>query len=167
MTRSSRRLGALVLATALAGALLALPAGALTSTPICSPANLRLDRIGRQGFTSHREWDFALRNVGASTCHLKGFPGIDLLDASAKRMHFTVTRHGSGPTPTIVLHAWKRAFFAFVYTVSGPCAHGRTAFGLQVIPPGTHSRLVFYAGAFGVCSPSKPSVTSVSATPGP
>jgi hypothetical protein len=32
------------------------PTAASAATPVCSTSNLRVDKIGEQGFTSHRAW---------------------------------------------------------------------------------------------------------------
>lgn len=129
--------------------------------PNCASSQLRLDRIGGQGFTGHREWDFALRNVTSHACKLSGFPGIKLLDKNAKPFGVSVVHHGS-TAGLVVLHTWQRVKFAFVYTDKGPCIpHFFTAYGLRVTPPGTTGGLVFYAGSFGVCSFGHPTVSAV------
>lgn len=133
------------------------------TTPTCSVSQLRLDKIGGQGFTGHREWDFALRNVSSHTCKLAGFPKIKLLDKNANPITYKIVHHGPS-NGAVVLHTWKRAKFAFVFTVSGPCIpHSFNAFGLRVTPPGASHSLVWYAGSFGVCniSGSQASVTAV------
>jgi Protein of unknown function (DUF4232) len=138
--------------TALAGIA---PAVAAAPTPRCATSNLRLDFVDGQGFTSHRAWDFGLRNVGPATCHLKGYPAIGLLDAHARPLHVAVSRNTAFPVKNVVLHPWQRAYFSFVYVVSGPCIPNFfSAYGLRVLPPGSSSRLVYYAGRFDVCNPS-------------
>ncbi len=137
-------------------------AGLASSTPVCSTSRLRLETAGGQGFTSHRELDFALRNVGPATCHLKGFPGIGLLDAHANLLSTSVTRNG-GSQPAVVLHTWHRAFFRFVYTVAAPCLpHFYSFYGLQVIAPAATQGLRWYAGGrVEVCGSSHPTVSAV------
>jgi hypothetical protein len=130
-------------------------AGAASAPARCATANLRLDFVGGQGFTSHRAWDFALRNVGSTTCHLNGYPGVSLLDAHARPDGVTASRNTAFPAKNVVLHPWQRAFFSFVFVVAGPCLpHSFSAYGLQVFPPGSSRRLVYYAGRFDVCDPS-------------
>lgn len=141
------------------------PATASTARPpLCRVANLRLDKIGGQGFTSHHEWDFALRNVGSSSCRVQGYPALALLDAHAHRVAYTVQHHPSR-TRAVVLATWKRAYFAFVYTVAGPCTTQppAIAYGLQVAPHGVHGRLAYYAGRFALCGGGVASETAVSA----
>jgi len=132
------------------------------ASPICSPGSLRLDAVGGQGFTSHTEIVFALRNVSAHTCHLHGYPGVAALDANAGVLNPTASRK-AGSKPTITLHTWQRAFFDVVYTDGGPCIpHTVTAYGLQVIPPGDTGHLVYYLGKTSLCAPPTLTVTPVS-----
>jgi hypothetical protein len=133
------------------------------ATPTCSAGQLRLDKVGGQGFTSHREWDFILRNVSPHTCKLAGFPKVKFLDANAMPISYSVVHHGAS-NGTVVLHTWKRAKFSFVFAVAGPCIpHSFNAFGLRVTPPGASGSLVWFAGSTGVCniSGSSASVTAV------
>jgi hypothetical protein len=132
--------------------------------PTCSASQLRLDKIGGQGFTSHREWDFALRNISSHTCKLAGFPTVKLLDKNANPINVKVVHHGSS-NGAVVLHTWHRAKFSFVFAVAGPCIpHFFSAYGLRVKPPGASGGLVFYAGRFDVCNVNPgghPTVTAV------
>ncbi len=158
-------LGAVGAAPALAGHRERTDAVAGVSHPVCAPSSLRLDKVGGQGFTSHREWNFALRNVGTVTCKLAGFPGVAWVDAGAHTIAGSTDRHGSSHG-TVTLAPFHRAFFNYVFVVAGPCIpHDFTAYGIQVIAPGTHHRLVWYAGSTQVCSPSlggNPEVSAVS-----
>ena len=138
------------------------PYAAGAGSPTCAPASLRLDATGGQAFTSHREIVFALRNVTSQTCHLKGFPGVGLLDQHAALLSPTVTRV-AGPKPTITLHTWQRAFFRVVYTVGGPCIpHTLNVYGLQVTPPNDTGHLAYYLGRTSMCAPPDATVTAVS-----
>jgi Protein of unknown function (DUF4232) len=144
--------------------------GSGASTPRCATSNLRLDRVGTQGFTSHREWTFALRNVGPVTCHLKGYPGVGYLDGSANHINVNVARKHPASHPNVVLHPWKRAFFRFVWVIGGVCPHSFNASGVEVFPPNSVAQLVFYSGNFNVCAPGHPggnsgTVDAVTPTP--
>jgi hypothetical protein len=139
----------------------AVPAsGVAASTPACSTSNLRLDKIGENDFTSHRGWDFAVRNVGPRTCRLKGYPAVRLLDSKANGMPTRIVHFG-GPAHTVVLVPWHRAFFSTTFAVSGPCPAAVFAYGMRFVPPGASSALVWYAGRFDLCGPG-PAVVSVS-----
>lgn len=141
-----------VLALAAVG-LIAPASGLGSSAPRCSPSNLRLDKVGEQGFTSHRSWDLALRNVSSTTCQLNGFPRVRLLDSGARPELTTIIHHG-GPPHSVVLHPWQRGFFSFTFAVSGPCMSAVFAYGVRVSPPSTTGRLVYYAGRFDLCGPA-------------
>jgi hypothetical protein len=127
--------------------------GVAASVPTCSTSNLRLDKIGENDFTSHRGWDFALRNVGSRTCHLRGYPSVGLLNATARPLP-THIGHFGGPPHTVVLAPWHRAFFSITFAVSGPCPAAVFAYGMAITPPATSRRLVWYAGRFDLCGPS-------------
>jgi Domain of unknown function (DUF4232) len=140
----------------------ATPATSLGATPLCTASSLSLEFSRDEAATSHRFWDLALRNVGSFSCHLRGYPGVGLLDAHANVMNVSVSRVSS-PLRTVVLKPWDRAFFTFSFVVSGPCAHGIFPFGIQVIPPsGTVGLRRFRR--FDVCGGSHPGVTAVRAT---
>jgi hypothetical protein len=112
-------------------------------------------RVRGQGFTSHRAWDFGLPNAGSTTCHLKGYPGVGLLDAHAHPINVAVSRNTAFPVKNVVLHPWQRAYFSFVFVVGGPCLpHSFSAYGLGVFPPNSAARLAYCAGRFDVCDTS-------------
>ena len=134
--------------------------GFAASTARCSASNLRLDKVGQSEFTSHRGWIFALRNVGAVTCQLTGYPVARLLGSSAQRMN-TRIRHFGGPARTVVMPPWRRGFFAVTFAVSGPCSSAVFAYGMRIVPPGASSGLVWYSGRFDLCGPA-PALLSVS-----
>lgn len=152
-------------ASALLVGTLAAPAIGSGGTPRCSTGFLRLDLVRGQGFTSHRAWDFALRNTGPATCHLHGYPGVALLDNHARVEGPSVARR-SGTIQTVVLTPWKRAFFTFVFTVAAPCPSGVSASGLQVFAPNSVKALRWY-GRFDVCASSHPDVSPMRARLGP
>jgi hypothetical protein len=134
--------------------------GFASSTPHCATSNLRLDKVGENDFTSHRGWIFAFRNVGAVTCHLKGYPGARLLGSHAQTMGTRIGHFGGLPH-TVVLHPWHRAFFAITFAVSGPCPAAVFAYGMRITPPGGLPGLVWYAGKFDLCGPG-PALLNVS-----
>ncbi len=151
-------------------ALAFVPASGLAqATRRCATSNLRLDFIDSQGATSHRYWDLTLRNVGASTCSLKGFPGVALLNVRARPINDRVTRASGFTQRAVVLAPWRSAYFSFGYAVSAPCLPNFFyAYGIEVFPPGSRGRLVYYRGRFDVCGASitHPSVYPVRATLG-
>jgi Protein of unknown function (DUF4232) len=158
-TRLRSLLVAVFGALALAVGGLAVPSSAFGApTPRCSTSDLRVDKVGEDDFTSHRSWDLALRNVGSTTCHLKGYPGAGLLDSVARSMATNVG-HVAGPPHNVVLHPWQRGYFSFTFATSGPCSSAVFAYGVKIIPPNNSQRLVWYAGKFDLCGPSPARVT--------
>jgi hypothetical protein len=163
-----RSLGlALGLPAVLAAFAVAAPSNSLGAggTPICATDNLRLDLVSSSAATSHQFWDLGLRNVGPQTCHLRGYPGVGLLDANANLINVTVARATGHTVKSVVLHPWQRTTFTFEYVTSGPCIpHDFSAYGLRVIPPNDVHGLVWYAGKFDLCDVSvggQPQVTPV------
>jgi hypothetical protein len=134
--------------------------GVAAAVPICSTANLRLDKIGESDFTSHRGWNFALRNVGPRTCRLRGYPSVQLLSATAQPLP-TDMGHFGGPAHNVVLAPWHRAFFSVTFAVSAPCSAAVFANGMAITPPTGAPRLVWYAGRFDLCGPS-PALVNIS-----
>jgi hypothetical protein len=136
----------------------------------CLTGHLRLSLLRSEGATSHRFWDFALRNVGPGRCRLQGYPGVGLVDRRGKLIAVKVARK-AGPAPSVVVGVGARAFFTFSYVVSGPCVpHAFSAYGVQVIPPDRTHRLVWHSGRIGVCSVSvggHPQVSALRARLGP
>jgi hypothetical protein len=152
--RPSRSVLLLTYVLALAAVGLVAPSSGLgSSAPRCSASNLRLDKVGELGFTSHRSWDLALRNLGPGTCQLKGFPRVQLLDSRARPERTTVLHH-DGPPRSVVLRPWQRAFFIFTFTVGGPCTQEVFAQGVRVSSPSGAGRLAYYAGSFNLCGPA-------------
>lgn len=135
-------------------------------TAICATGNLRLDLVSKSAATSHQFWDMGLRNVGPKTCHLRGYPGVGLLDLNANLINVTIARASGRTVKTVVLRPWQRTTFTFEYVTSGPCLpHDFSVYGLRVIPPNDIRGLVWYAGKFDVCDVSlggHPQVTPVS-----
>jgi hypothetical protein len=122
-----------------------------TATPVgglgeCRAAQLVLSYLGGQGATGHGDLGFAMRNTGAHACHTYGYPGIQFLDRTGRRLP-TIPTHSPedffGHSPLRGLFVAPGASVSFRLDVShGSGAKGRcpTAAALQVIPPGdTHA----------------------------
>lgn len=163
--RGRIRLALVVAALTLGGGALSGPAIGSGGAPRCLTAFLRLDLVRRTGFTSHRAWDFALRNTGPVTCHLRGYPGVALLDSRAMVEGPSVVRR-TAAVHTVVLKPWNRTFFTFVFAVAAPCPSGVNASGLQVFPPNSRSALRWH-GRFDVCAGNRPDISPVRPKLGP
>ena len=135
-----------------------------STTPRCSTSNLRLELARTLGAAGARDWDLVLRNVGPHTCHLKGYPGVALLDRGAHVINVTVVRR-KGTVREVILHAWQRSFFTLHFESAAPCPSGIFPAGLQVFPPNSAQQLRMY-DPFGVCKGDHPDVTAVRGTLG-
>lgn len=105
----------------------------------CTRAHLQLKFVDRQGATGHRYVDYALKNVGASSCSLRGYPDLVLLTRSDRAMHgtrATVHHDPVSPVRTVVIAPGKRAFFTFGWVDGGFCPGESFSFyGLRAFAP--------------------------------
>jgi hypothetical protein len=157
--RSARLCATLAASCCVLGIVIARPSASLGSTtPRCSTSNLTLEFVRQLGAAGTTGWDLALRNGGSATCHLQGYPGIGLLDGSARLIRVSVDRASAFKGQNVVLHSWQRAYFSLTYHTGGKqsaCTpHYFSAYGLQVIPPNSTQRLLYYHGRFDICTPS-------------
>jgi hypothetical protein len=152
--RTWTRLAAAALVAALA--LLASSGAVASPAPRCATGRLQVSVLEVQGATSHRYWEMALRNTGAASCRLQGYPGVGLLDAHGALIPDNVARQPGLPTPGVTIAHGRRAYFTFAYVVSGPCApHDFKAYGLEVYPPGDSARLLVNThGTLDICDRS-------------
>jgi hypothetical protein len=122
----------------------------------CPASQLRISRLDVQGAAGHRYWDLALLNVGHTSCRMRGYPGVGLLDAHRRLIAVNVARISGFPRPTVTVAPGRSAYFSFGYGSGGPCIpHTFNAFAIEVYPPDDFGRLLLDAhGAFNVCDPS-------------
>lgn len=100
-------------------------------------------------------WDLALRNVGRTACHMRGYPGVGLLDPHSRLINVQVVRVPGFPESTITLRSGQQAYFSFGYpSLIGACSRHFSAYGVQVIPPNEYARIVLRTSRFDVCTPS-------------
>lgn len=109
--------------------------------PACRAAGLALRLLGQQGATGHGELGFAVRNAGSVSCRTFGYPGVQFLDASGRRLPTRSLRttddfFGHVPAIEIVLAPGASASFRLAVTHGSASPAGcTTARGLQVYPP--------------------------------
>jgi hypothetical protein len=122
----------------------------------CPAAQLRISRLDVQGAAGHRYWDLALRNVGQTSCRMRGYPGVGLLDKHGRLLAVNVSRISGFPRPTVTLAHGRSAYFSFGYASGGPCIpHTFNAYAIEVYPPDDYGHLLLDAhGAFNVCDTS-------------
>jgi Protein of unknown function (DUF4232) len=153
MARATRSVLLACCALAAAGAIATGTSGA--APPRCTGSHLTLEFVRQTAATSHRFLDLALRNVGATTCRVRGFPSARLKDAGGHVIGVTVDRVTGFAAHTVVLAPWHRAFFTFTYVDKGPCIpHFFSAYGIRIVPPDTTRHFTLYRGRFDVCAPS-------------
>lgn len=91
-------------------------------------------------------------NKGTAACHLKGFPGVTLLDASGERIGAPAQRSGD-MRPAVVLAPGESAYAALHTLNKGisdePCRQPATS--VQAYPPGSTWALRTQAREFQVC----------------
>lgn len=144
-------------------AVIAAPSFASGSGPVrCATADLRLGFTGEDDALSHRGLNFALRNVGPTTCTLRGYVALHLLDSRARTMATSEYHFGgppdSPPVRTVTLAPWHRAFFSMYFGVGGACPAAVYAWGMRFAPPGARAGLAYYEGRFDLCGPGPASV---------
>lgn len=151
-------LSAAMAAVAAAGARAAPALGANSAVPQCRTAQLRLKFVDMQAGTSHRYIDYALENVGATRCSLRGYPGAALVDNHGhpiRSANAKVSRWALTPTRTLVINPKRRLFFTFTWVVSAPCVgHSFTFYGLRVVPPQNASGFAWHLGRTPTCDNS-------------
>ncbi len=155
---SMRSMVTIACALALGAAVLSVPTRAFGAGPArCTTSQLRVDKTGENDATSHRGIEFALRNVSSTTCTLRGYPSMRLLDGAARSMPDSIAHFGGPPNGpaihTVTLKPWHRAFFGIYFAVSGPCPAAVYAWGVRFTPPGAARGVVWYAGRFDLCGP--------------
>lgn len=126
--------------------------------PLCRAGTLSLAFLGQQGATGHGVLGFELRNIGSSSCHTFGYPGILWLDKGSSPLPTDSVRttrdfFGSAPLASITVPPGGVVSFRLGVThitAGGGNAGCTTAAGVQVIPPNDTStlRLTIPNGAY-------------------
>jgi Protein of unknown function (DUF4232) len=116
----------------------------------CTAGQLSARRTATQGAPGHVETGFALRNVSAHGCTLRGYPGALMLDAQGRTMATHLSR-GNGFFPdttlaprTVTIGVHGGARFTLSYADNSEYAGGHscpTAATLEITPPQSHGAL--------------------------
>ncbi len=145
-----------------------------TSTPAKGCAGpIAISVVGSQGAAGTSEVTFALRNNGATSCPLTGYPEIQLLGAGGVKLT-TNSVHGGGasftdfPPATVNLAGGATAYFnmGFSDVPTGGESSCPTATALQVTPPGASAALQV-PGQYTVCNSGTVNVSPVFAAGSP
>lgn len=167
-----RRRGLAIVAAALLAAVAAPPlasaSASAASAPRCATSQLRLVLVRQSGAVGRRFWEMALRNAGSTTCALRGYPGVGLLNSRGRLLGVQVKRETGLPVRLVTVARGRSAYFTFAYEDSGPCLpRFFSAYGISVYPPGSKTRLLRRSARFDICSVAvggSPAVTPVRAT---
>jgi Protein of unknown function (DUF4232) len=127
----------------------------IAATPRCRSSQLQLSVIGEQGALGTTYWDLGLRDIGRSPCHMRGYPGVGLVNSRNRLIKIPVQRVPGTPENRVTLRPGQSAYLTFGYVgEAGACTQHLPAYGVQVIPPDEHQRLLARRARFDVCTPS-------------
>jgi Protein of unknown function (DUF4232) len=130
----------------------------------CQPAQLRLSAGPRVSEESEQNTVLlVLRNVSETSCELRGYPRIELLDAAGAKLAFQYLRHGdqmltnSRPGP-VRLRAGATAYSAIN---KNTCELGQTQLATRIVvtTPGSSRPLTLRLPRYpelGYCGPGQP-----------
>lgn len=139
--------------TAAGAAWSATPATARASTAVrtCGVSDLYLSMGRKEGAAGSLYWSIRFTNTGTTSCALRGYPGVSVLDTAHHQTGPAATR--SGRSYGTVTLAPARTASAVVRTtngpVGGPCLH--TGSYLRVYPPASRTATLVPA-AWTICS---------------
>ena len=153
-----------VVAAAALGALAIVPSAALAAPPQCTTADLSA-KVGQVGAgAGQRNAPLVLTNHSGHTCKTAGYVGLQLANASGKKIP-TSTQRVAGQTPVITLKPGQQAVSQLQWTViatgsepvDGPCEPNPS--DLLVIPPNQTTQTATAWKSGPVCGFGKFSVT--------
>ncbi|MCZ0205273.1 DUF4232 domain-containing protein [Streptomyces sp. UMAF16] len=132
---------ALLGVTAAGAAWSATPAAARTTTAIrtCAVSDLYLSLGAKEGAAGSLYWPVRFTNTSTSTCALRGYPGVSVVDGAHHRIGPAAKHSGSG-YGTVTLSPGRSASAVLRTTngpVGGPCERAGTY--LQVYPPASRT----------------------------
>jgi hypothetical protein len=144
MRSSSVAIGAVAFAAA---AFAAVPATASTlardtsGTPMCATSQLSVALGGVDGAAGNFYTNMVFTNHSGSTCHLTGYPGLSMLDASGKQIGQPATRDPFDYAPVVLKPGATASDTIHTVDQQGTCLP--TSKQLRVYPPGNTASLVF------------------------
>jgi hypothetical protein len=116
--------------------------------------NLALSYVRSEGAAGTNYTIYRLRNSGAVTCDLKGYPGVSYLDAAGKEVQRDARRESAAPAK-VTLRPVGEVHFEVGNSLVVPnvaCPGNRAAVTLRVYPP-DNTRALLLPGAYDVCDP--------------
>jgi hypothetical protein len=120
------------------------PTPALTTTdptPTCVTGQLKAALGGSNAGAGNIYRYLLLTNTGKTACHLAGFPGVSLLDASGRPIGAPATREQPGYSAVVLTPGASASDTIHTVNHQGTCLPTSTQ--LRVYPPGSKASLVF------------------------
>ncbi|MFF4350447.1 DUF4232 domain-containing protein [Streptomyces sp. NPDC001530] len=153
----SRRVAAASLTAALAGLAAAGAAWSTTAAPAstslrtCTPSDLYLSMGRKEGAAGSLYWPIRFINTSTTSCALRGYPGVSVLNTAHHQIGPAATRTGR-PYATVTLTPAHSAT-AVIRTANGPIGGPCLATGtyLRVYPPASHTAVLIPA-PWTICS---------------
>ncbi|MFI0900680.1 DUF4232 domain-containing protein [Streptomyces sp. NPDC020983] len=142
---------AAVLAVAVAGtvpAVASAPVGRAPGTPMCATSQLTASLGGGDAGAGHVYRYLVLTNHSATACHLTGYPGVSVLDASGKQIGAPADRQPSRYSPVVLKPGGSASDTIHTINHMGTCLP--TSAKVRIYPPGNTASLVI-PGQLTIC----------------
>jgi hypothetical protein len=115
--------------------------------PACRPSQLQLTAGPRiSEATEQHTLLLMFRNISATTCYMRGYPGIGLADSAGRRLSFTYRRGGDQMLTSAIPAPVRLPPGGFAYSAlnQNSCVSftQTAAAGTEVTPPGQHEPLI-------------------------
>ncbi|MEV7684557.1 DUF4232 domain-containing protein [Streptomyces bungoensis] len=122
-----------------------------SSPRTCAASDLYLSMGRKEGAAGSLYWPIAFTNTSTTSCALRGYPGVSVLDTAHRRIGPAATH--SGRSYATVTLAPAHSATAVVRTTNGPVGGPCRATGsyLRVYPPASRTAVLVPA-AWKVCS---------------
>ncbi|MFD7945081.1 DUF4232 domain-containing protein [Streptomyces sp. NPDC059744] len=140
----------------------AVPAQEASSTPMCATSQLTVSLGAGDAGAGNLYRYLVLTNHSSTTCHLTGFPGVSLLDASGRQIGPAATREHTSYEPVVLKPGGSASDTIHTVNHQGTCLPTSTQ--VRVYPPGNTASLVL-AGEITNCH-SALSITPLAAGTG-
>lgn len=108
---------------------------------MCTAAQLSAALGGGDAGAGNLYRYLVLTNTSTTTCHLTGFPGLSMLDASGRQIGAPASREHDGYTPVVLKPGDTASDTIHTINQQGTCLP--TSVRLRIYPPGSKASLVF------------------------
>ncbi|MYS19579.1 Protein of unknown function [Streptomyces sp. DvalAA-14] len=116
-------------------------ASAPETTAMCTAAHLEAALGGGDAGAGNLYRYLVLTNTGTTACHLTGFPGLSLLDASGRQIGDPATREPVGYVPVVLKPGGSASDTIHTVNQQGVCLPESAQ--VRVYPPGSKASLTF------------------------